>query len=288
MSGHSRAREYRASHLRWPPAREPRLLFDQSPKVLMRRPHAIALKTGPPVIARIFQELGPIQGSSLILSYLGLTPFRPLNITLRNGQVLAATTRNDLATIVGVFFRQDYGRVPSGSVVVDVGANVGFFTLWALCCGAKQVLAVEPDDANFSRLLKAVGSHEGVDARRVAVADSPGRRALALHESTSNSLVIELYPDAPRRVVECVTLDSVLTSLDEIDLLKIDIEGAEYEALFASALTAVEVKSVRLEYHVVSPTKTSESLVNFLISRGYRVVRRVEFSRNSGMLWVER
>lgn len=59
----------------------------------------------------------------------------------------------DVVTVFLVFMRRDYGFVPAGSNVVDIGANIGVFSLYAAHQGAARVIACEPGH-DTSELLK--------------------------------------------------------------------------------------------------------------------------------------
>ncbi|TPI40054.1 FkbM family methyltransferase [Mesorhizobium sp. B3-1-6] len=122
--------------------------------------------------------------------------------------------------------------VPGGSLVIDVGANVGFFTLrfaeWVGDSG--KVIAIEPEDQNYSGLISAL-EHAGflgrVEALRVVAAAEPGTTFLEINP---------LYP-ADHKLsrngtgvpVTAVTLDGLLADKGprRPALVKIDVQGAE-------------------------------------------------------------
>jgi hypothetical protein len=80
--------------------------------------------------------------------------------------------------------------------------------------------------------------------------------------------------------VRAVTLDALLADEPRIDVLKLDIEGAEVEILrSASAATFARVDSIRLEYH----DGQSRDLAQLLMGLGFVVERHAR-----GQLWVTR
>jgi len=122
-----------------------------------------------------------------------------------------------------------------GCTFWDVGAHVGFFTLLAsrFVGESGHVHAFEPLEANRARLQMAL---ELNDARNVtvhdcAVAADSGERTLHSHEaSTMWTLVPEMgRPDGV--TVECRELDELAHDFGPPDVLKIDVEGAEVDAL---------------------------------------------------------
>lgn len=122
--------------------------------------------------------------------------------------------------------------LPSG-VVIDGGAHVGTFTLVA-AQHARTVVAVEPDPVNF-RLLQANLALNGlghVQARNAAIWDEAGETAFETSWHTTGGRVRE----GGGETVETVTLDALIEPFERVDLLKLDIEGAEERALPAARL----------------------------------------------------
>jgi FkbM family methyltransferase len=128
--------------------------------------------------------------------------------------------------------------IREGMVVVDIGANVGTYTLLALqAIGTRgKVISYEPTPRVFDILKNNVqinGFLETgrVDLRQKAAAD--GSQARSQFFTSSNSLMNSLFGEdkAARRVevieVETVALDQDLAELSRIDVVKIDAEGAE-------------------------------------------------------------
>lgn len=252
----------------------------------MRSSSGYARRTIPAVIGRAIRHFGPGQTPRLLANYVGLR-FRPRTFHLDSLE-LRCETPEDVATVVSIFLRRDYGRIPAGAIVVDVGANVGMFTLWALSCGASHVFAFEPEPANVRRLRTATANDHRVTIRTAAVADRSGHAELALSGSTDNTLVVDAFPDAPTVTVNCVTLDDIFNTTGPVDVLKIDIEGGEYRALFPSVLQPGLVRSIRMEYHVMRGVdENPEGLRRFFAERGFTAVRDVAISEKSGLLWFE-
>jgi FkbM family methyltransferase len=122
--------------------------------------------------------------------------------------------------------------VPAGSLVVDVGANVGFFTLrFAQWVGESgNVIAIEPEDQNYRSLLAALareGLLDRVHALKAVAAASPGKTFLEinpLHPADH-----KLSRDGTGLPVTAVTLDELVQGAahSRLALVKIDVQGAE-------------------------------------------------------------
>ncbi len=126
--------------------------------------------------------------------------------------------------------------VKPGMNVVDIGANIGFFTLLAahLTGPSGQVFAVEPNPANV-RLIEAsrlLNRFVHVTVWQAAAADRTGLKVLNTFHSNGTTADPSGDPDRlwDATTVACLRLDDVLPG-DPVHLVKADVEGAEYTAL---------------------------------------------------------
>ncbi len=124
-------------------------------------------------------------------------------------------------------------HVKPGMTVVDVGANVGYYTMMAASqlAGSGKVIAFEPAMQNVSLLhynVQIDGFESVVDIYPFALADRSKLMVLDMHGS--NGILSEFQGDlnvlGDRTVLRCAALERTL-SLDRWDILKIDVEGSE-------------------------------------------------------------
>ncbi|MEP6883038.1 MAG: FkbM family methyltransferase [Dokdonella sp.] len=151
-------------------------------------------------------------------------------------------------------------RLREGDVVLDVGANIGNFTMLAasLVGQGGRVIAVEPIARNrqlIRRALKANAFNQ-VEIIAGAASDRAGTIQLRTHPETSNSATLSASGDRllERRglsnTVPTLVLDDQFAGLDRLDLLKIDIEGMEPVALRGLERTLDRLRPVLLsEFH---------------------------------------
>jgi FkbM family methyltransferase len=171
-----------------------------------------------------------------------------------------------------------------GMTFVDVGANWGYFTLLgASRVGpAGRVVALEPDPRMYRLLTENVERNrwDHVTCLPVAASGQAGTvRLSGFLESDGNfglSRVVASDPDAHVMEAEAKSLDAILDNLEiaSVDLLKMDIEGAEGFAVagLAHALEAHRVKRILLELHpsyLGEHDMTVESVLTPLIKAGY-------------------
>ena len=127
----------------------------------------------------------------------------------------------------------------SGMVVIDVGAHVGYFSLLAARhVGPKgKVFAFEPDPINYDLLLQntKLNSYTNISVINAAVADSKGRRTLIQSslDSGRQSTYHHGLPESGSIDVDTWSLDDFLATKNwpVIDLVKVDVEGAELDVL---------------------------------------------------------
>lgn len=126
-----------------------------------------------------------------------------------------------------------------GMVFVDLGANIGYFSLLAatLVGPAGKVIAFEPNRANCQLLQQSIelNGFSQVQLHPYAVAEKAQTFTLEAPARGSNGRVSEFAPEAALRagrysVVQAVTLDHFLAEESRIDVIKMDIEGAEPRA----------------------------------------------------------
>ena len=124
--------------------------------------------------------------------------------------------------------------IRKGSIVVDVGANQGYFTmLMAQLVGDDgQVIAIEAFPSVYDILVHnlTANGYRNVDARQVAVTGYKGEVAIAApwpRNLGSASIIPDGY-GRPEVIVKCDTLMSLLGEVAKrVSFIKIDIEGAE-------------------------------------------------------------
>jgi FkbM family methyltransferase len=120
-----------------------------------------------------------------------------------------------------------------GAVVIDIGANIGYYTLMsAACVGARgKVIAFEPSSDNCALLKMSLrkNNFDNVLIHSKAVADKNGLASFSMDDS--NGTISQNREMAHSVLVATVALDTYLQDEPRIDLIKIDIEGAEGLAL---------------------------------------------------------
>jgi FkbM family methyltransferase len=191
----------------------------------------------------------------------------PVSVRPR-GQARISATIGDLGSIYDVFVVEDYA-MPTISwsevkTVIDCGANIGAFSLWALSRAPCQVLAVEPSPTTFATLRSNLERFE-VRASVLKAAIGVTRGKTLLYDTTASTYATTTPAAQTSRArsyaVEQVTLADVIATsgFAHVDLLKMDIEGAERDVLAdvdPGVLERVETIVVECHPHAGSDAET--------------------------------
>jgi FkbM family methyltransferase len=128
--------------------------------------------------------------------------------------------------------------VKKGMIVVDVGANIGYYTLLAahLVGNEGKVFAFEPEPYNYNLLCKniKVNGYRNVIPVRKAAYSKSGKMKLFLDKSNlgGHSLSEANVDRSASITVEITSLDDYFKNTDyRIDLIKMDVQGSEMEVL---------------------------------------------------------
>lgn len=146
-----------------------------------------------------------------------------------------------------------------GGTLVDAGANWGYFSLLGAACvgGEGRVLALEPDPRHFDRLQfnASMNGFANVTALPVAAGAQEGVAVLTGYADGADnrgvSRIVERAEGTHRYEVRCSTIDALTSSSARVDVVKIDVEGAEADVLagMRAGLASARYAAVVLELH---------------------------------------
>ena len=182
--------------------------------------------------------------------------------------------------------RMVLAHVTPGMTFLDIGANIGYFTLLAawLVKSAGGVHAFEPTPATFTILERNVGKKPNVQLNRLAVGSKRGTVVLNDYGpgmSGYNSLytarlgVSALTRYKPKKVeVSIISIDQyVAENALTPDFVKIDAESADYEILMGMKETLRKCRpiiSVEVGDMDIAGVRPSKDIVHFLVENGYQ------------------
>jgi len=226
---------------------------------------------------------------------------KPARYCFRDGYSLIDGTGTLAGTIAVVFIRREYGLLQKFRTIVDIGANMGSFAVYAAQnCPDATIFCYEPQQENFEFLTRNILANSleyRVSAFKCAVASTSEQRKIGIAESPTHSLLSSTVGTATQ-TVRCTTLNEIIVSqkLKGIDFLKINCEGAEYEILESCSRADFDrILNIRLEYHNLDgKERNGAALARFLENRGFKISRLTRYREKaglfpeSGFLWASR
>ncbi len=208
-------------------------------------------------------------------------------VEFRHASVYFGVGAGELRSYIEVFLEDDYdiakiSRQYSGGVIVDVGANIGIFSLAASQNFQNaEIYALEPHPDAYSRLVENLKLNGADNVRPLnrAVCSMSGPVRLSAGASTTAGSVC----DAGNLSIEGVSLDDLCAerAIDHVGLLKIDVEGGEVEVLRGAGKTLENTDWVVVECH---SAELAQMVDERLISGGFRKASERRVPAGGGML----
>jgi FkbM family methyltransferase len=203
---------------------------------------------------------------------------------LRNGLSLnVRKNEGDLTTLYEVFVDEDYSFAESGNRrlnILDIGANVGYFSLYAARSFDNAVIySFEPFPDTFRKFSEHIQINKimNINPYNLAVSDFDGSSKFYSFEWTGcNTLIDGNFDENLHKVteVECRKFDSIsdITGVREFDFAKVDCEGSEYPIFLNSKDETIrKVWKYILEVHN-SEKYTKDQLKKRFEDLGYETI----------------
>ncbi|MGD0021062.1 MAG: FkbM family methyltransferase [Smithellaceae bacterium] len=233
----------------------------------------------------------------LYLAYkYGLTNLKTLIFETRNGVIVEVPIRL-LQTFKEIFMDECYltgleRDIPSDSTIIDIGANAGYFTLFAASlCPRAKIFSFEPVPVNYAQLKhhRDLNDTCKISCFPLAVAGHSGEINLNFDTTDSFTTSATMFPSGKAAekslAVPCVTLQRLMdeNSIGKCDLLKMDCEGAEYDILYNCPAGYLQrIDQIAMEVHWGQrEDQNIDALESFFKKQGF-LTRRCPV----GMLWA--
>lgn len=176
----------------------------------------------------------------------------------------------DIQTLQEIYndnvYRINPDHLKGERIVVDLGANIGAFTLMAASMGASRVYAVEPNadnckylnlniaQNNFEHRIQVIPKAIWTSNKTIKMddLDRDSRIDQVSHLESNYSKEVTHYESPASFTASTITLDQLIVdnTISEIDFLKMDIEWSEYELIPSwSDETMRKIKFIAMEFH---------------------------------------
>ena len=163
-------------------------------------------------------------------------------------------------------------------LIIDCGANIGLSVVYFKSLYPQStIIAYEPDEANVALLHKNIEANnfDKVVVKKEAVWSKDEKLYFKSIGSQGSQISTESLQKEHTVEVNAIRLSEVLLS-QNVDFLKIDIEGAEYEVMKDCANSLSKVKNIFVEYHgKTTDTAHLAEILNILERNQYQVYIKV-------------
>jgi len=145
--------------------------------------------------------------------------------------------------------------IKEGDVVLDLGANIGIFTNFAADKGASKIYSFEPVLENFHMVM--MNRPNQCEAHRLAISDKDNESVnISFLDGSGGGSICDFVREENKKernqTVMTITLDTLIDNgiIESPDFIKMDIEGAEYEAFKGiSDSNLSKVRCIAMEMH---------------------------------------
>ena len=190
---------------------------------------------------------------------------------------------SDIQTTFAVFCAKDYAMPDEPEVVLDLGANIGVFSTYAVkVMRARRVIALEPVAGTFDKLKQNLSNNAlepAVIPVRKGIGGTVETRSIYVGITSPHSSLYyrgnPTYESGATEQVEVTTLDQLFRefALDRVDVCKLDCEGGEVEALMAASDDVLRrIRRLTMEYHFPGGISDRQTFFGRLERAGFRLV----------------
>ncbi len=182
-------------------------------------------------------------------------------------------------------------HIPSNATIVDIGANVGFFS-FLIAANKKDatIYSYEPMENNLelfrSNIKRNPGISKAIKTEKKAVTGEEIQSIKLFFDAIhSNTVIASIYEDFSKDNTKVVEIEAISLAeiirkndLKIIDMLKLDCEGSEYPILYDSPSSVWSlIKCICIEVHEMDKEKRNHSYLSaFLKDKGYQQKSRLD------------
>jgi FkbM family methyltransferase len=165
-----------------------------------------------------------------------------------------------------------------GKVVVDIGANAGFFSIFAAYHGAKTIYAYEPNKENFKKLVEFTKDFPNIIPINKAVHSPDVKKCYTIMDG----VICQVRNDGKKEdSVDCVSLEKIANEIDSDFILKIDCEGGEYDILLPC--TEEVLKRIKIIYGEFHNNMHPNTEFNIEVIKDFLIKNRFELDIKEGI-----
>jgi len=165
---------------------------------------------------------------------------------------------SDVPIFYQVFYEKQYDlfgiEFPDAKKIIDGGSNIGCAAIYfSIRFPNAKILSIEPEDNNYNLLVKNIKPYKNITALQAGIWDKNENLSITNPEVGAAGFMFENNQTSNNKsAIKGMTIASLLESQswDDVDIIKLDIEGAEKEVFSASDISWLKkVKLLIIELH---------------------------------------
>jgi FkbM family methyltransferase len=170
--------------------------------------------------------------------------------------------------------------------VIDIGANIGAFSIQAASIGAKNILAVEPEPNNLISLkenIKLNNLNSVIRVVEVGISNFEGT-AMITDEGGDSTI----FGNDGKTSIKIITLDNLFKKykINNVNVLKIDVEGSEPEIILSASKENLDkCKYIAIEFDIRTGNRLGEMVMKLSETHHVRTMGSWE---RGGMIFANR
>ena len=230
--------------------------------------------------------------------YCGIYRKDVFTLAFRNGlSVKLRTSSTDIQALANVWVNEEYKKagfeVKNEDIIIDVGAQVGLFTLYASqYCKLGKIFCLEPIKSNFDLLSENVRMNHLSNVKCIQKAVYDKNDSVRMYLSKTDDAAHNIFDSGNEYVdVNTTTLSEIFNSnnIQVCNLLKMDCEGSEYKIFESTSDEYIgRIQKICLEYHIINEDRRSlNALKSRLGTLGFQVTD-IPSVHNLGMLYAKK
>jgi len=173
--------------------------------------------------------------------------------------------------------------IKNGGIFLDIGANIGYYSLMAAKLGAEKVIGIEPNPIVLNRFRENIKFNEldkKIKTFQIGLGGKKDTMDLHLsHEDMGSSSILNNNPNSEKIKIKIIPLLRLLKeeNIKKVDVLKIDVEGYEDRVLFPYFEGLERKFYPRLILMEDSSQKDWErNILEWLLASGYNILARTK------------
>lgn len=213
-------------------------------------------------------------------------------------------TATDKIVLREIFVENVYqvfdGDLQDTGVVVDIGGNIGAFSIYAAALGAKKVYAFEPDSFNsqildeniklnnFEKIIKHIKLGVSNKEQEVSFVNGQGASFIQGIKEIPTPEALKKVQEANTEIIKTITLEQVFADnkIANCDILKIDCEGSEYDIIDgANPEILAKAKYITMEFHITDEITFGKMISKLTLTHNVHIIGKYNMG---GQIYAKR